>query len=40
MAKTKAERLVQQRLCKRRKYAEIKNDTELYALEKEKQLAK
>ena len=40
MAKTKAERLAQQRLYKRRKYAEIKNDPELYALEKEKQRAK
>lgn len=40
MAKTKAERLAQQRLCKRRKYLEIKNDPELYALEKEKQRAK
>ena len=40
MAKTKAERLALQRLCKRRKYLEIKNDPELYALEKEKQRAK
>nr|XP_037875642.1 uncharacterized protein LOC119630403 [Bombyx mori] len=40
MVKTKAERLAQQRLCKRRKYAEIKNDPELWALEKEKQRAK
>lgn len=39
-AETKAERLAQQRLCKRRKYLEIKNDPELYTLEKEKQRAK
>ncbi|CAH2089724.1 unnamed protein product [Euphydryas editha] len=38
--KTKAERLAQQRICKRRKYLEIKNDPELYALKKEKQRAK
>lgn len=40
MGKTKEERLIQQRMCKRRKYMEIKNDPELYALEKEKQRAK
>lgn len=40
MVKTKAERLGQQRLLKRRKYLEIKNEPELYALEKEKQRIK
>ena len=33
---TKKDRLAQQRLCKRRRYAEIKNDPELLAIAKEK----
>ncbi|CAK1590266.1 unnamed protein product [Parnassius mnemosyne] len=38
--KTKEERLAQQRLCKRRQYAEIKNDPDLLALAKEKRRIK
>lgn len=37
--KSKEQRLAQQRLCKRRRYIEIKNDPELLALEKEKRRA-
>ncbi|CAK1580230.1 unnamed protein product [Parnassius mnemosyne] len=38
--KTKEERLAQQRLCKRSRYAEIKNDPYLLALAKEKRRIK
>lgn len=38
--KNKEERLGQQRLCKRRRYVEIKNDPELLALAKEKRRIK
>lgn len=36
MPQTKEQRLAKQRLCKRRRYNEIKNDPELLAIEKEK----
>ena len=36
MPQTKEQRLAKQRLCKRRRYIEIKNDPELLAIEKEK----
>lgn len=40
MPQTKEQRLIKQRLCKRRRYNEIKNDPELLAIEKERQRIK
>lgn len=38
--KAREDRLAKQRICQRRRYAEIKNDPELLAVEKEKRRQK